>query len=175
MSRLGKETGIKSQHWHLVSFCPFWPGGGLKPERSEGTATAKPGPQAPGPGAPGERGAQTRPHGPGPPLGGQGPRPQASGSERPGRGRARRRTSRAAGPERPGGPQGRPRRGAKKRASKPKPPGAERNYFARSDGERRERVGAKGPPRERRIRAVPALVALDLASYLIIGTLCHHF
>lgn len=120
MSRLGKETGIKSQHWHLVSFCPFWPGGGLKPERSEGTATAKPGPQAPGPGAPGERGAQTRPHGPGPPLGGQGPRPQASGSERPGRGRARRRTSRAAGPERPGGPQGRPRRGAKKRASKPK-------------------------------------------------------
>lgn len=148
MSRLGKETGIKSQHWHLVSFCPFWPGGGLKPERSEGTATAKPGPQAPGPGAPGERGAQTRPHGPGPPLGGQGPRPQASGSERPGRGRARRRTSRAAGPERPGGPQGRPRRGAKKRASKPKTARsgaqllcAERRRTARASGGQRPPEG----------------------------------
>ena len=73
------------------------------------------------------------------------PRPQTSGGERPGRGRARRRDAgpKGRGPGRPEGPTPKGRKEAREQTEGA--PGAERNYFARSDGERREREGAKAP------------------------------
>lgn len=142
---LGEEKAKVSNQAPLVFCALYEPGGGLKARAERGPRHGGAGAASPRAGSAPRARSEARPQGPGPAQAGQVPqaadeRGRASGaraSAAPGRW-AKGPGARAARRADPEGAQrsARANRGA---------PGAERNYFARSDGERREREGAKAP------------------------------